>query len=65
MACPMDFRRVSWNVRGVVSKEGRRHVKEPVRRLNPSVFILLETHVAFAKAEGFSKNIEQLVLQKA
>ncbi|XP_019459941.1 PREDICTED: uncharacterized protein LOC109359701 [Lupinus angustifolius] len=48
-----NFNIISWNVRGAISSNGLRHVRELIRKYQPSVFIVLETHCQFRDAEGF------------
>ena len=56
MDCP-DYNIITWNIRGAMSKKGKRHVKELVRRFQPKVFIVLETHVQFSKVKSFWENL--------
>ena len=56
----MDFQDctiISWNVRRVVSRGGQRYVKEMVHKYSPKVFVVMETHCLFMKAERFWKNL--------
>ena len=53
----MDFSILCWNVRGAESKEGKRHVKNLVKKYKPTIFILLETHIPFSKVEFFWKGL--------
>lgn len=48
-----DFSILCLNVRGAVNVTGRRHARELVKKHNPSMIILIETHCAFSKAEKF------------
>lgn len=48
-----DFSILCWNVRGAVNTAGRRHTRELVKKHNPSMVLLMETHCAFARAEKF------------
>ena len=53
----MDLKILSWNIRGAANKVGHRHVKELVHRFHPTVFVVLETHVAFATSETFWRRL--------
>lgn len=53
MICFQDFTILCWNVRGVVNAAGRRHSRDLVKKNNPSMIILMETHCAFSRAERF------------
>jgi len=53
----MDFEDhtiLSWNIRGALSLEGRRHAKELVRKHHHFfIFFIMETHSPFSKASIF------------
>ena len=53
MMMDKNFTILSWNLRGAMSREGRRNVKVLVRKYCPNVVILLETHILFAKVAKF------------
>lgn len=53
MICFQDFSILCWNVRGVVSTAGRRHTRELVKKHQPSMIMLMETHCVFDKAKRF------------
>ena len=44
---------LSWNIRGVISSLGKRHIRSLVMRYNPSFVILLKTHAAFDRVASF------------
>lgn len=52
-----DFSIVSWNIRGAISQIGRRHSRELVNRLKPTLVILMETHCSFSQASSFWKSL--------
>ena len=51
-----------WNIRKAVSRVDKRHVKELVHHFHPSVFIILETHIAFADVEEFWKKLGYMLV---
>ena len=48
-----DYSIVAWNVRGSINKNSRAHIRSLVRRLRPSLMIVLETHAVFDKSKAF------------
>lgn len=48
-----DFSILCWNIRGAINPAGRRHTRELIKKHNPSMVIIMETHCAFKKAERF------------
>lgn len=46
-----NFSVISWNIRGALGRSRRRHVKDMVALYHPSLFLVFETHGAFAKVE--------------
>ena len=50
-----DFTIIAWNMRGVVGKTSRCHMKSLVSKCKPSMLILMETHVEFSKLMVFWK----------
>ena len=51
MEALLDIYILSWNTRGTP-----RHLKDKVRRYNPTFLVILETHVPFAKLINFCTN---------
>lgn len=48
-----DFSVLSWNVRGAANAVCKRHMKELLRKHNPEVCFILETHVPFNRLQNF------------
>ncbi|KAF1881788.1 hypothetical protein Lal_00014538 [Lupinus albus] len=48
-----NFMNISWNIRGAINRNGRRHARELVINYNPSMVILQETHCQFKDDEIF------------
>jgi len=48
-----DLTILSWNIRGALSLEGRRHAKELVRKHHPLFIFLMEIHCPFSKTSIF------------
>lgn len=44
---------LSWNVRGAYNKDAKRHIRDMIRRLHPSIFIIMETHIQYAWVQSF------------
>jgi hypothetical protein len=42
-----------WNVRGAANMNIKRHRKDLIRKYHPSLVVLLETHIQFARASNF------------
>jgi hypothetical protein len=51
---------LSWNIRGALNSNAKRHVKELIRKHRPSFLAILETHVPFARLTTFWSNIGYL-----
>lgn len=52
-----DFSLLCWNIRGPINVVGRRHARELVKKHNPSMVILVETHCVFDRAERFWRKL--------
>lgn len=48
-----DVTILSWNVRGASNDKAKRHIKELIKKHNPSLFFIMETHVLFDKVKLF------------
>lgn len=48
-----DIKILVWNIHGAMNLWGRRHTRELVHKLKPSLFVLLETHAQFDSAKVF------------
>lgn len=48
---------LSWNIRGALNSNVKRHMKELIRKYKPSFLAILETHVLFARLATFWSNI--------
>lgn len=48
-----DTSLLSWNIRGAYSQGARRHMRELLRRLKPTIVIITETHIQFAQTKQF------------
>lgn len=48
---------LSWNIRGALNSNAKRHMKELIRKHKPSFLAILETHVLFARLATFWSNI--------
>lgn len=53
MSVQLDFSVLSWNVRGAANVMSKRHVKEMVKKHNPEICFILETHVQFCRLQNF------------
>lgn len=53
----MDISLLSWNVRGASNATAKRHVKELIRKHNPSLMFLMETHIQFNKVKNFWQRV--------
>jgi exonuclease III len=56
----MDFEDLiilSWNVRGALSAQGRRHLRDLVRQHHPLLIFLMETHCPFSRVAIFWNNL--------
>lgn len=62
-----NFSIVSWNIRGALGSQSRRHVRDLVNLHHPSVFLIFETHGPFAKVEQLwtALGYKPLFLQEA
>ncbi|MCH82244.1 RNA-directed DNA polymerase (Reverse transcriptase) [Trifolium medium] len=56
MEALFDTSFLSWNIRGAQNNNARRHLKELIRRYNPTFLAILETHVPFANLSTFWNN---------
>lgn len=58
---------LSWNIRGAFGRNKRRHVRDIVSQYHPSLFLVYETHVQFAKVDKFwhSLGYKLLFIQEA
>jgi hypothetical protein len=48
-----DLSILSWNIRGAVSSDGKRQARVLIRRYNPMLTVLMETHCQFARVANF------------
>lgn len=48
-----DFSMLSWNIRGAHNNKAKRHLKDLIRKFQPCILIIMETHIAFARTEVF------------
>lgn len=51
------FNVLCWNIRGAINVDGRRHIKELVRKHTPAIVILMETHCIFKKVSKFWERV--------
>ena len=47
---------LSWNIRGAQNNNARRNIKELIRKHNPSIMAIYETHVPFSRLSSFWTN---------
>jgi tRNA(Met) C34 N-acetyltransferase TmcA len=47
---------LSWNIRGALSSNARRHLKDLIRKHNPTFMAISETHGTFARLSSFWSN---------
>lgn len=52
-----EFSFLSWNVRGASNKTAKMHIREVVRKYNPSFLLIIETHCQFNKMNQFWNNL--------
>ena len=52
----LDISILSWNIRGAHNRNSRRHMKDLIRKHNPTFLAINETHVPFAKLFYFFTN---------
>lgn len=52
-----DFSFLYWNILGAINVAGRRHVRELLKKHNPSIVILVETHCTFDRTEKFWRKL--------
>lgn len=57
MEALVDTTILSWNIRGALNNNAKRHMKELIRKHKPSFLAILETHVLFARLATFWSNI--------
>lgn len=48
-----NFSMLSWNIRGAHNKRAKRHVKELIKKFQPTIFIIMETHISFHRTKAF------------
>jgi len=48
---------LSWNIRGVQNSNSKRHLKELIRKFNPTYLAILETHTPYARLSFFWNNL--------
>lgn len=53
MSVQPDFVIFSWNVRGAANAVSKRYMKEMMKKHNPEVCFILETHVQFSRLQSF------------
>lgn len=56
----IDFNHItilSWNIKGAANGKAKRHVKDLIRKLHPTLFFILETHVQFRVVATFWRNL--------
>jgi hypothetical protein len=51
-----DITILSWNIRGAQNNNARRHLKELMRKHNPALIAIYETHVPFSRLSSFWTN---------
>lgn len=52
-----DLSILSWNIRGVVNKEGKRQTRVLIKRYKPLLVVLMETHCQFSRVKNFWCNL--------
>jgi len=45
----LDLSILTWNIRGVVNREGKRQIRALIRRYRPLLVAILETHSQFGR----------------
>jgi len=55
--CVLDTSILSWNIRGTQNSNGKRQLKDMIRKHRPSFLATLETHVPYARLSTFWTNI--------
>lgn len=48
-----DFTLLSWNIRGAHNNRAKRHIKDLIRKFQPCIFIVIETHITFSRTKAF------------
>lgn len=48
-----DMSILSWNIRVANNPRAKRHIRELNRKFHPSIFIVMETHISFARVSRF------------
>jgi hypothetical protein len=56
MEALLDITILSWNIRGAQNNNARRHLKELMRKHNPTLMAIYETHVPFSRLSSFWAN---------
>jgi exonuclease III len=56
MEALFDISILSWNIRGANNSNAKRQLKEIIRKFNPTFFVVLETHVPYARLSSFWMN---------
>lgn len=44
---------LSWNIRGTSSAKAKSHISDVIRKLKPTFFVIMETHMSFARTKSF------------
>jgi len=53
MEALLDITILSWNIRGAHNNNARRHLKELMRKHNPTFMAIYESHVPFGRLSSF------------
>lgn len=48
-----DFSMLSWNIRVAQNNRAKRHLKDLIRKFQPSILVIMETHIAFNRTKAF------------
>jgi len=56
MEALLDITILSWNIRGAQNNNARRHLKELMRKHNPTLMAIYETHVPYSRLSVFWSN---------
>lgn len=48
-----DISILSWNVRGANNRSARRHIRDLLLKVHPTIVIIMETHIAFQRTIDF------------
>jgi len=57
MEALLDTSILSWNIRGAQNSNSKRHLKELIRKYNPTFIAILETHTPYAHLSFFWNNL--------